>query len=403
MRSIELIAYSMKSIRAKTRRTLLTIAAISIGICMLVILFGLVTGMKESIIQKFEKFGSRAIMITPIDIKSSNMMLSLMPTKGKLFDRDYNRLKKIEGIDKIMEVYFGRVGAEYKGDKIGIRIIGVDPKVAWGMVQEIEIQEGRLLDDKDIYSAVIGSEVAKNGFKSKVMVGSIITLGNKSFRIVGILKPVGNEVLQIDNSIFVPGKAAKEILSYQLMENEISGIRILAKENVNVNKLAEEIENTLLLSHHVPKDEKDFTVITQKKISERIDSVIGIVEVFGGIISAIALIIGSIGTANTIYMGVIERTREIGTLRAIGMQKNDVVNLFLVEAGILTTIGGIMGVFAGISFLLIISTVLGITTRINIGIGIIGIVASILVGLVSGYIPARKGGKLSPTVALRYE
>ena len=402
VRSTELIGYSVKSLHAKTKRTALTISAIAIGIAMLIILFGLSTGMKEAVNERLNKFGPRSIVIVPIDIQASTMMISLMPTMGKLFEKDFNKVKTIEGIEKIMKVYFGRVSVEYRGDRIGVRIIGVDPEVAQQIVSGIEIDKGRFLNSKDMYAAVVGSEIAKNGFKHEIKVGSIITIENTTFRIVGILKPVGNEILQMDNSIFVPGKAAKELLSYQLMEDEINAIRLVVREGIDVEEVADRIEKILLLSHHVSEEDKDFTVITPKTVSKRVDSILSVVTIFTALISAIALIIGGVGTANTIYMGVIERTREIGTLRAIGMERKDVIKLFLIESVLLAFIGGIVGIVGGVAILLGVNA-LGIHTAINPEVGIIGLLVSFLVGLIAGYIPANKAGGLSPTTALRYE
>ncbi len=398
----DLIGYAFKSMLHSKMRTTLTLIAIIIGISMLIVLFGLSGGMKLSVSKKLSTFGPHSIAVSPINIKTATMMARMMPTMGKLFESDYNRIKMVSGIDIIMKVISGRTNVIYQNSKNIYYTVGVEPGKMQKILTNLEIDKGRFLNNQDVYSALLGHDIAESGFDKSIQVGSIINIENKSFRVVGILKEVGNDMLQTDNSIFVPEKTAKDLLSYELLPNEISSIRIKVNKNYDVESVADNINQVLLLSHHVTESDKDFSIITPKSINQKIDSVLGIITTFVGLISIIALVIGAVGTANTIYMGVIERTREIGTLRAVGMRSKDIVMLFLFEAGLLGIIGGIVGIILGYLILYIFNWA-GVLVSFNLQIGLIGFFVSIVVAAIAGYFPSRKAGKLSPTVALRYE
>jgi len=397
-----LIGYSLRSMLHSKMRTGLTLMAIVIGVSMLIVLFGLSGGMKLNVNKKLSTFGPNTIVVTPTNVQSASVMASMMPTMGKLFDSDFNKVRMVEGIDTAMKIIRGRANIVYQNSEITSNIVGVTPDKVKDVLPSLQIEKGRFLNSGDMYVVVIGNKLAKTGFDKEVQIGSILGIENKSFRVVGILKAMGQDMLQTDNSIFIPDRATRDLLSYQLTEGEISGILIKAKENYDVESVGDHISQVLELAHHVSDDDKDFSLITPKSMNEKIDSVLGVITTFVGLISVIALMIGAVGTANTIYMGVLERTREIGTLLAVGMTSKDIIGIFIFESALLGVLGGAIGLIIGY-ILLYIFSIFGVLVSMDIYIGLLGFVVSIIIAMVAGYFPAVKAGKLSPVVALRYE
>jgi putative ABC transport system permease protein len=219
---------------------------------------------------------------------------------------------------------------------------------------------------------------------------------------VGVLKPTGNTFAPIDNVIFIQFDDAKELFNESLLENEISAIRMTLKEGSDVNAAAEEIEDIMLASHRVTEDEKDFGVISPTFINEQLSGVLDLLALFLGAIASISLIVGGIGISNTMFMSVLERTRDIGTMKAVGASRNQIRNIFLVESAIIGLLGGFLGLCLAVLIGLVLAY-LDITFVFDTFVMAGALAFSIVVGLISGTFPAMEASKVDPIVALRYE
>jgi len=405
MRYIDMVRFALKSLYAHLLRSSLTMLGIVIGITTVIVLIALVQGARDQILWEFSGFGPRTILITPGDASKvlTYGSYDLVPTSGKLFEKDLDRIKNVEGIETISKALSSRFRVEYKLSVKIISAYGVEPdqfKSIGGSY--IEIENGRFLIGTDRKTVVIGHDLAESGFSKEVVVGSVLNISGEQFRVVGIMKRSGSAVSQLDNTLIIPFDDAKELIGDSLLENEIHGIRVLVKEGEDPDAVASEIERALLVSHHTTEDKKDFYVLAPSYANEVTGEITDVLAIFLGSIATLSLIVGSIGISNTMFMSVIERTREIGLLKSIGMEKNTILMIFLIESSLIGLVGCTIGIPLSYAILWV-ADMYGIQGVILPEMMVGVLFFSAVIGLVSGYFPARKAQELSPVQSLRYE
>jgi putative ABC transport system permease protein len=400
----DMINYSLRALHIRSVRSWLTIIGIIVGITAIVVLIGMVQGLRVDVQGQLEAFGSRFIVVVPVDVSQVAAFggTALAPTAGKLFEKDYERVKKVAAIDVITKVVTGRVNAEFKEDQKSASIMGIQPEIFTETITGLEIETGRFLTDSDSKAVVIGTSIAEDTFEKKVELGSNIYLSGEKFKVVGILKKTGDGFAQLDSIIMVNLDESRALVGDSLVKNEISAIRMLVKEGEDVEEAADEVNDIMLASHRTTEDKKDFSIISPKFINDQVEETTGILSLFLGAIAGISLLVGGVGIMNTMFMSVLERRREIGMLKSIGMRKNDILQIFLLESVMIGLAGGMLGLILG-TLLLLLFSYIGLPAALLPEVGIGAVVFSIAVGMISGYIPARSAADLDPVEALRYE
>jgi putative ABC transport system permease protein len=324
-----------------------------------------------------------------------------VPTKGKLWEKDYEKLKKIAGIELISKVIGNRASVTYKDETVTATVGGVEPSIFEQISTSMKIKEGRFLRDGDRHAAVLGGSIAEDTFSEDVKVGQDIKIGEEKFRVVGILEKTGSSMSQLDNYIFVTFDDGKELFRNIMAENEITIIRMKVSPGYDVEEVGETVKEVMRASHRVGEGEEDFSVITPKYINEQVDSVIGTLSLLVGAVAGIGLIVGGIGISNTMFTSVLEKTQEIGTLKAIGMKKGEIVMLFLIEAGIIGLVGGVIGIIIAFISSILISFITPVVILPEVIVG--AAVFAFVVGLVAGAIPAKNAAEIPAAESLRYE
>jgi len=398
------ILLAINNITHRKLRSWLTILGILIGITTVVTLISLSEGMQYGIEQQFRKVGVDRIMINAGSTELGPFGSAM--TSEKLGKKELESIKKIKDIRFAAGIITETAKVEYKGEVQYIQLLGVPTSP--DMLKEMEsiglfeIEKGRQLRKDDKYKAVLGNKIAHNLFSKDIKIGDKIKIANKEFEVVGIQKPTTTIIHNI--IIRIPQDIMRNLFN---KDYEFSVIITAAKKGSNLDSVKKEIEEELRKLRKVEEGKEDFKVSTAKEVINKITVILRAVQVVLIGIAAISLIVGGIGIMNTMYTSVLERTREIGIMKALGAKNNQIMLLFLIEAGMLGLVGGIAGVIGGIAISKSIESValsLGITTLkvlITSKLVIFVLLFSFIIGSFAGMLPARKAALLKPVEALR--
>ncbi|GCC10560.1 macrolide export ATP-binding/permease protein MacB [archaeon] len=412
MRVQDILWFSAGNLVNRGLRSWLTIIGIVIGIAAVVSIVSLGAGVEASVGAQIKSFGANEITVIPGHIKGKQFnpfRNTIAGSTSILTTKDENSLRSVPGAAYVMGVVDQRADVDYLNGIAEISVEGVDPLV-WQDFGSVNINSGRLLRQGDTYSAVVGSNVASEVYSQPLRANRQIFINNRSFTVVGILLPsTSGSFGSLDSKIFIPIDAARQIFR-NVGQDEYSSILIKAAPGENLSLLGDTITSTLLLHRGISKEKQDFTVINPVAMMSRFSTMMETLIISLTGIAAIALIVGAVGVANTMYMSVIERTRQIGILKALGATNRTVMLMFIVESGLVGLIGGIFGVLVGVilssmmtdfgvSFTHIATSGAIITPELILG----ALLFSVVVGVISGIFPARRAASLQPVEALRYE
>ncbi len=397
-----------KNIRRRRLRSWLTMLGIFIGIAAVVALISIGQGLQVAVTQQFSQLGKDKIFIQPGAVSMGAPGTSV--GTSKLTDHDIKTIENVRGVERVGGAIFKIDQVKYKDALTYQYVTGFsfETQDLINEAQSYKIDVGRNLKLGDKYKAVIGVGLANlKDFKRPLEVGDKIKIGKgeQEVVIVGILEKIGNPY--DDGTVILPLDTAQEILG---IKDQYDMITIQVKENEDVNKVAEEIKARLRKDRGLKEGEEDFRVQTSEQLLQSFNSIFGIIQaVFIGI-AAISLVVGGIGIMNTMYTAVLERTREIGIMKAVGARNSNILTLFLIESGILGLIGGLIGIVLGVLLGIGASFFAGQALGTNLLKAyfpwylIVGaLVFSFGVGCASGALPALQASKLRPVDALRYE
>ncbi len=395
-------------------RSWLTIIGIVIGIGSVVGILSLGDAMQEQVQSRLAEMDLTKITISPGYTKAS----SNMPGPGRmggggtttdveLTEDDIEALQGIDGIQYIAGEISGSEPVIYAAQNATLSITGVDPQV-WKYMTTLETQSGRLLEPSDKYVAVIGSGVASGVFDQDIGVNQVITINGKAVRVVGILAEEGEGG---DRSIYMPIDGAVNLLD-DAEEDVYDTITVKAKSEDLVDSVMEDIVDKLMVSRHIIREEdRDFSVTASKSMAESVTEMTSSMTLFLGAIAAVSLIVGAVGIANTMFTSVLEKTKEIGTMKAIGAKNRDILMIFLFNSAMVGLVGGILGDLLGAC----VSTLFPLLGLRMMGGGsdssiyfapdlmALGLILAVIIGIASGVVPAYRASKLKPVDALRYE
>ncbi len=403
MKFSDIAKYSFKNLQHRKLRSWLTILGIVIGIASVVSLLTIGIAFNAQINEELSGFGYNVIYVMPMTMEQMySAGPTLPPTAGKLFEKDLERLKKIPEITEISRLIEDRATVRFKDKEVAGYIEGVEPGI-FEKFTSVEIESGRFLVGTDRRVAVVGASFADDAFGKNMQVrtNNYIYIGGAKYRVVGVLKPAGSSIgAAMDDVVFIHFEDAREVFDESMAENEVGYIAMTVQEGADMDDVVERIELEMDNSHKVREDERDYGVITLETMQEAIGTVLGLATLFIGAVAAISLVVGGLAIATSMYTSVVERTKEIGILKAVGANQHDIQNIFLFESGTIGGIGGVIGTLLGL-FIVYLVSLFGMPARIDIGIAVFGIVFAVFVGIGSGYFPARRAAKMLPVEAFR--
>jgi len=390
-------------------RSWLTIIGIVIGVGSVIGIISLGDSMQANVQSKLAEMDLTKISITPGYSKaSSNMpgppgMGGSSSTDATLTDKDMRTLQGLDSIQYKEGEISGSEKVKYLGQTATLSITGVDPQV-WKYMTTLKTSSGRLLEPADKYVAVIGSKVANEIFDHNIGINQVITINNKSVRVVGILKEEG--MGGDDSKIYMPIDGAVDLIT-DAKKDVYDSITVKAKSEDQVDGLLEDIKKRLMISRHINQEkDRDFTLSASKSMASSVTSMTSTMTLFLGAIAAVSLLVGAVGIANTMFTSVLEKTKEIGTMKAIGAKNRDILMIFLFNSGMVGLVGGILGVMLGAIVSAGLQSMMGSMTAgggLSIALMVEGLLLAVSIGVISGVVPAYRASKLKPVDALRYE
>lgn len=375
---------------------------IFIGIATVVSLVSLGQGLQESISEQFEILGVDKIIITPGES-------TLAFSRVKLTQQDLARIKRIKGVKEATGSIFIITKVESNDEVQYTWIWGIPQDESKQIImdmQSVRIVSGRDLTERDRDKVMIGYRLTQPDllFETPLDVRDTIFVNDRKMQVVGTLAQIGNP--DDDSVVWMPLDVARDVLG---LDEDFDYIIAQANKGFDVGAVAENIERQLRKSRGVEEGEEDFTVSTSEGLRETFGTVFTIVTVVLIGLAGISLFVGGVGIMNTMFTAVLQRTREIGVMKAIGATQTDIAYIFLLESGIIGLIGGSVGIALGIGISKLVefaATQAGITFfKASFPLYLIlgALAFSFFVGTLSGVLPAIQASKLQPVEALRYE
>ncbi len=398
MNPLDITAMAWEGVKSRKFRFVLNLIGILIGCAAVTGLISMTQGLSDSVGGQLQILGPQTIIIVPGNMRNMQGISSSSPLTWK----DINTISKVENIDLVTPIIANKIGQfNVKGTTYTTTVYGVTEEYAL-INTSTEIAQGRNLVRSDSGVAIIGANIAQplNKDSPLLELGSRINFeatvnGVKktiTLRVVGILKKTGGSFgANLDDGIAIALNDAEQF--YEL-DGKYSYIMAKAVTIDLVNQAAQAIKD---------KMGKTVTVVTYDTAREQIDNVLGTIgSVLGGI-AAISLIVAGVGIINTMTVSVMERTKEIGTLKALGAKSRDILLMFLSESVLTGFVGGAIGAALGLGLSAVIGQIIGlqISPSLLLSVEVIGF--AVLTSVLSGLYPAWRASNLSPVEALRHE
>ena len=395
MKALDIISFAFNNIKQKKTQSLLTMIGIVIGVFAIVSLISIGYGVQEYMQGEMMKMGGNKLTILPIK------QFGVPPTHF-FTDKDIKAINGIKGVDSVVYGWFGGTDIEYNNEKKYVSYFYGAPN----NIKEVnsgtgyDIEEGRWLSNSDTYKCIIGYGIAHDLFDRGVKIGDRIIVKDKKFKVVGIMKQIGNQ--QDDNSIIIPISVGENIFNKQ---NEYNYITVVVKDSKDIDKISNDITDTLEKSF----GDTEFSVLSAEQLADTVGGVLNVLTLFISGVAGISLLVGAVGISNTTHMSILQRKKDIGILKSLGAETTDISAIFIVESGFLGLFGGIIGTIIGIIAAKIIENIAHTSGYIMVNAWIsweliVGVLMfSFMIGVISGYLPARSGAKLNPIDTLRGE
>jgi putative ABC transport system permease protein len=406
MKTKDILPETLMALSGNKVRSGLTMLGIVIGIASVIAMIAIGTGAQSSISASIQSIGANLIIVSPGAQRGPGIQVNQGRGSAKTLTlEDVTALTRLDSVKAVTAEVSGRYQVTAKGTNTNTTVDGVTS--SYPDVRNLQIDQGNFITNQNNQSgakvAVVGPTVVTDLFgEGGDALGQIIRINGTQFKIIGTTVAKGGTGFQNpDDMIYIPLSTAQRYFSG---DQYVSSISVAAESAEVTTKVQEEITATLLERHHLSDSTAaDFSTMNQADIIATASSITGTFTTLLAAIAGISLIVGGIGIMNMMLTTVTERTREIGLRKAIGAKRRDINRQFLVEAVMLTFIGGVVGVFLGWGISFGVNALGILQTKVSLSSVLLAFGVSALIGIVFGYYPAQRASKLNPIEALRYE
>jgi len=417
-RLIRAVRLGIKNLMLHKLRSLLTVLGLVFGVGSVIAMLSVGEGGSRQALREIRKLGSNNIILQamkPTEDESSSMRRVMMSIYGLTYEDEKRIRESVPTVKRTVPAKFIRKDARLKERMVDLRVVGTTP--GWFSLVNRELLAGRVLTDQDQQDQATVCVLTETGARkltaTEYTVGQMVQIGGYSFEIVGIVKSEqGNAgIATPDQEIdgYIPLMTARKRYGDRVMQRtegadlremvELNAILVEVDTETHVEATAEAL-GLMLTRFHKRKDYKvdvPLALLKQAEASKRMWNIVL------GSIAGISLLVGGIGIMNIMLATVTERTREIGIRRAIGARQSQIIQQFMVEAVVLSFVGGCIGIVVGLVFPLLITAFSGMPTTTPLWSVLLSLGISVSVGIVFGLYPAIQASRLDPIVALRHE
>ena len=406
MKFFKLLGIAQGSLMKNRTRSILTMLGIIIGVGAVIVMRAIGDGAQKDIEDRINSLGTNLLMVR----SESNSLGGIRRGAGSsrtLFIEDVEKIREqcslVMAVSGIVQASVQVIGG---GTNWFTNVQGVDPEFL--TIKSWAIEDGTMFTERDIRAktkvAVLGASVVENMYNGVSPVGKTIRIQKTPFKIIGVLEAKGQSSggQDQDDTILVPLTTA----AFRLRGDSqyVSQIYVSAVSVDVMDAAQEEVSQTLRLAHKlIDGQEDDFTVRSQSELTEAFTSTTQTMTTFLTIVAAVSLVVGGVGIMNIMLVSVTERTREIGIRVAVGARSNDVLIQFLIEAVVLSVMGGAIGIAIAYGVCEIVQNKFAMTTIIKSWIIAMSLGVSAAIGVIFGLYPAFMASRLDPIDALRHE
>jgi putative ABC transport system permease protein len=396
------ILLALREIKRNVMRSVLTILGIVIGVAAVITMVTIGSGATVQVTDQIASMGSNLLMVSPgkrLGPGQSTGNIPFKQTDAEAIARD------ISSVAAVAPVSSQSIKAIFGNQNWSTQVTGSDNQ--YFRVTNRSIRSGRQFSDSELRSGaavcIVGETVRKKLFGGQEALGEKIRLQKLSCEVIGLLEGKGQSTMGMDQDdiVVIPLSAYQRRIAGN---QDVGLIQVSVQQGASTDKVQRDIERLMRERRHLsPSDDDNFNVMDMKEIAKMLTGTTQLLTALLSAVAAVSLLVGGIGIMNIMLVSVTERTREIGIRLAIGAIESEVLMQFLVEAVVLSSFGGLIGIVLALTASVWLAGMLRVPFVFNAGIVVIAFLFSAAVGVIFGYFPALKAARLDPIEALRHE